>query len=234
MLDYMNDATDLPILVDGDTGYGDFNTARRFVRKLEQIGIAGVCFEDKIFPKTNSFIEVDGGQPLADIKEFSGKIRACKEYQTNPDFVVVARLEAFIAGKGLDEALKRAIAYHEAGADAILVHSKIDNSKDIRDFMSKWDNRCPIVIVPTKYYKTPTEEFRNLGVSLVIWANHNMRSAIKSMEETSKNIFENQNLMGVEKHITTVSEIFKYTKEDELKNDPKTVHKMTLNSNHII
>ena len=216
ILEYMNDATTLPILVDGDTGYGDFNTARRFVRKLEQIGIAGVCFEDKIFPKTNSFIEVDGGQSLADIKEFSGKIKACKDYQTNPDFVVVARLEAFIAGKGLEEALKRAIAYQQAGADAILVHSKLSTAKDIEDFMARWNNKCPIVIVPTKYYNTPTEDFKNLGISLVIWANHNMRSAIKTMEETSKNMFENQNLMAIEKKITTVNE---YTEEDKLKTE---------------
>lgn len=219
ILDYMNDSTSLPILVDGDTGYGDFNTARRFVRKLEQIGIAGVCFEDKIFPKTNSFIEVDGGQALADIKEFSGKIKACKNYQTNPDFVVVARLEAFIAGKGLEEALKRATAYQEAGADAILVHSKLSSSKDIEDFMSGWNNKCPIIIVPTKYYKTPTDNFKNLGISLVIWANHNMRAAIKSMEESSKIIFENQSLLQVEKKITTVNEIFNYTEEDKLKAD---------------
>lgn len=219
ILEYMNDATTLPILVDGDTGYGDFNTARRFVRKLEQIGIAGVCFEDKIFPKTNSFIEVDGGQALADINEFAGKIKACKDYQTNPDFMVVARLEAFIAGKGLEEALKRATRYQEAGADAILVHSKLSTSKDIEDFMARWNNKCPIIIVPTKYYKTPTDDFKKLGISLVIWANHNMRAAIKTMEETSKIIFENQSLLEVEKKITTVNEIFNYTEEDKLKAD---------------
>ena len=219
ILEYMNDATKLPILVDGDTGYGDFNTARRFVRKLEQIGIAGVCFEDKVFPKTNSFIEVNGGQQLADIDEFCGKIKACKSYQSDPDFVIVARLEAFISGKGLEEALKRANAYQEAGADAILVHSKKNTSEDIENFMEKWENKCPIVIVPTKYYETPTETFEKLGINMVIWANHNMRSAIKSMEETSKNIFENKNLMGIEKEITTVKEIFEYTKEDDLKAD---------------
>lgn len=219
ILEYMNDSTDLPILVDGDTGHGDFNTARRFVRKLEQIGIAGVCFEDKIFPKTNSFIEVDGGQTLANINEFCGKIKACKDYQQNKDFVLVARLEAFIAGKGLEEALKRAIAYQEAGADAILVHSKLDSVIDIENFMARWNNKCPIIIVPTKYYKTPTEKFKELGISLVIWANHNMRAAIKIMEETSKIIFEEQSLINIEKKITTVNEIFNYTKEDELKVD---------------
>jgi phosphoenolpyruvate phosphomutase len=221
ILEYMNDATSLPILVDGDTGYGDFNTARRFVRKLEQIGIAGVCFEDKIFPKTNSFIEVKGGQKLADIREFCGKIRACKDAQSTKDFVVVARIEAFISGLGLEEALIRAKAYQQAGADAVLVHSKIKTCQDIDDFMQRWDNSCPVVIVPTTYHMTPTEHFKEIGCSLVIWANHNMRASIKAIEDVSKQIFENQNIQELDDKIKTVKDIFEYTKEAELKEDEK-------------
>ena len=133
----------------------------------------------------------------------------------------MARVEAFIAGLGCEEALKRAKRYHDAGADAILVHSKISTSKDIEDFMKQWDNRCPIIIVPTKYYKTPTDDFRNLGISLVIWANHNMRTAIKSMELLSRDIYENQSLINVEDKITKVNEIFEYTNETGLKEDEK-------------
>ena len=195
MLEYMVNSVNIPILVDGDSGFGNFNNARIFCRKLEQIGIGGVCFEDKLFPKTNSFIEVEGGQPLADMNEFCGKIRACKDYQINPNFVVVARIEAFIAGRGLEEALKRAKAYHNAGADTILVHSKIKTSKDIDDFMKRWDNRCPIVIVPTKYHQTPTEHFRDLKISTVIWANHNFRACIDVMRKTSKQIVH-RNMAG--------------------------------------
>ena len=106
MLEFMSDATDIPILLDGDTGYGNFNNMRRLVRKLEQRGIAGVCIEDKEFPKTNSFID-SGKQALADINEFCGKIRAGKDSQQDPDFCIVARVEALIAGWGMDEALKR-------------------------------------------------------------------------------------------------------------------------------
>ena len=95
------DATSIPILLDGDTGYGNFNNVRRLVRKLEQRGIAGVCIEDKLFPKTNSFIDGER-QPLADVDEFCGKIKAGKDAQRDADFVVVARVEAFIAGWGLD------------------------------------------------------------------------------------------------------------------------------------
>ncbi len=109
-LEFMSDATSIPILVDADTGYGNFNNVRRLVYKLEQRGVAAMCIEDKLFPKTNSFI---GGeeQPLADVDEFSGKIRAAKDSQRDPDFCVVARVEALIAGWGMKEALKRASAY---------------------------------------------------------------------------------------------------------------------------
>src|SRR6266545_70262 len=123
MAEFMSDATSIPILLDGDTGYGNFNSMRRLVRKLEQRGVAAVCIEDKLFPKTNSFINGER-QPLADMDEFAGKIKAGKDAQTDPNFCIVARLEAFIAGWGLDEMLRRAEAYCAAGADALLIHSK--------------------------------------------------------------------------------------------------------------
>lgn len=225
-LEYMADATNIPILVDGDQGFGNFNNARIFTRKLEQRGIAGVCFEDKLFPKKNSFVEVEGGQKLANIDEFSGKIRACKEYQINPYFVVVARLEAFIAGLGLEEALKRAYAYHGAGADVILVHSKIKYSSEVDSFMKRWDNRCPVIIVPTTYAKnTPTQHFRDIGVNNIIWANHNMRACIKMIEETTKSIFENESINNVEPNIASVKDIFNYTKTPQLILDEKNYSK---------
>src|ERR1700722_3680557 len=124
MLEFMADAGDLPILLDGDTGYGNFNNLRRLVRKLEQRGIAGVCIEDKQFPKTNSFINGEQ-QPLADIDEFAGKIAAGKDTQSDPNFSIVARVEALIAGWGMDEALRRAEAYRLGGAGAVLLHSKL-------------------------------------------------------------------------------------------------------------
>src|SRR6266403_691429 len=118
VLEFMADASDLPILLDGDTGYGNFNNMRRLVRKLEQRGIAGVCIEDKQFPKTNSFLNGER-QPLAQMAEFAGKIAAGKDTQSDPNFCVVARVEALIAGWGMDEALRRAEAYRLAGADEI-------------------------------------------------------------------------------------------------------------------
>ena len=176
----------MPILVDGDTGYGNFNNVRRLVRKLCERGLAGVCIEDKLFPKTNSFI--GEGQPLADIDEFCGRIKAGKDSQTDDDFVLVARVEALIAGRGMDEALRRAEAYHAAGADAILIHSKRSTADEILAFAERWAGRAPLVIVPTMYYATPTELFREAGISTVIWANHLLRAAIAAMRETAARI----------------------------------------------
>ncbi|BCG01305.1 phosphoenolpyruvate mutase [Paraburkholderia sp. PGU19] len=213
-LEFMADASDLPILLDGDTGYGNFNNVRRLVRKLEQRGIAGVCIEDKVFPKTNSFIRGEA-QPLADIDEFCGKIKAGKDSQTDEHFSIVARVEALIAGWGMDEALKRAEAYRQAGADAILIHSKLSRPDEILEFAREWAGRGPLVIVPTKYYSTPTEVFRKAGISTVIWANHQIRAATSAMQAVVKEIYESQTLVNVEDRIATVNEIFRLQDADE-------------------
>jgi phosphoenolpyruvate phosphomutase len=214
VLEFMSDATSIPILVDGDTGYGNFNNVRRVVRKLGQRGIAGICIEDKLFPKTNSFI--GDGQPLADIDEFCGKIKAGKDSQEDPDFCVVARIEALISGRGMAEALRRAEAYHGAGADALLIHSKKRDPGEILEFMHEWAGRCPVVIVPTTYYDTPTDRWREANVSLVIWANHNLRAAITAMREASSRIFRDEGLAGVENGIATVKQVFELAGNDEL------------------
>lgn len=215
VLEFMSDATSIPILLDGDTGYGNFNNARRLVKKLEQRDIAGVCIEDKVFPKTNSFIKGEA-QPLACIDEFCGKIKAMKDSQMDDDFVVVSRVEALIAGWGLQEALKRAEAYRAAGSDAILMHSKRSDSLEIEAFMKEWDDRLPVVIVPTKYYSVPTQRFRDLGVSLAIWANHNLRASIKAMQDTSNQIYLEESLANVEANVTSVDEIFQLQGAEEL------------------
>ena len=214
ILEFMSDATSIPILVDGDTGYGNFNNLRRAVNKLCQRNIGGICIEDKLFPKTNSFI--GEGQPLADIDEFCGKIKAGKDSQTNADFCIIARVEALISGWGMDEALKRAEAYHEAGADGILIHSKHQDGEEILAVLDEWAQRCPVVIVPTTYYTTPTEDFRTHGASVVIWANHNIRASINAMRETSARIMRDENLLGVEDNITSVKDIFALAQNDEL------------------
>ncbi|MBT4426814.1 MAG: phosphoenolpyruvate mutase [Rhodospirillaceae bacterium] len=213
-LEFMADATTIPILVDGDTGYGNFNNVRRLVKKLCQRGIAGVCIEDKLFPKTNSFI--GEGQPLADMEEFSGRIKAGKDSQDDADFQLIARVEALISGWGMDEALRRAEAYHAAGADGILIHSKKADADEILAFSKEWAGRAPLVIVPTMYYATPTDAFRQADISLVIWANHNLRAALSAMRDTSRRIMEEQSLTSVEGAVASVKEVFNIVGQGEL------------------
>lgn len=214
-LEFMSDATHIPILLDGDTGYGNFNNMQRLIRKLEQRHIAAVCIEDKLFPKTNSFLKGEA-QPLADMEEFCGKIKAGKDAQSDPDFCIIARVEAFICGWGLTEALRRAEAYHQAGADGILIHSALAVPDEILAFKREWGDRCPVVIVPTKYYATPTDVFRQHGISLVIWANHMLRASVAAMQSTARTLKDQENLLSVEDKIISVSEIFRLQGAAEL------------------
>jgi phosphoenolpyruvate phosphomutase len=214
--EYMSDASSLPILVDADTGYGNFNNVRRLVRKLEQRGVAAVCIEDKLFPKTNSFIDGER-QQLADIDEFAGKIRAAKDTQDDPSFSVVARVEALIAGWPVDEALHRAHAYADSGADAILVHSKTPGPEQILEFMEHWTRDCPVVIVPTMYWRTPTALFAEAGVSMVIWANHMLRSAVTAMQRTAETIYAASSIGPVEGEVASIEEIFRLQDAAELR-----------------
>ncbi len=216
IVEYMSDATSIPIMLDADTGYGNFNNMRRLVKKLEQIGVAAACIEDKIFPKCNSFINGED-QSLADVEEFMGKIKAAKDTQQDPDFCVVARTESFIVGRGLGEALERADAFYRAGADAVLIHSKIATADQILSFMEQWHNQCPVVIVPTKYYSVPTKVFEDAGVSLIIWANHLMRASIKAMQLTAAKIYQQRSLSEVEPEVAALKEIFRLQNDDELR-----------------
>ncbi len=215
VIEFMSDSTSIPILLDGDTGYGNFNNVQRLVKKLEQRDIAGVCIEDKLFPKTNSFIN-GAAQPLADIQEFCGKIKAAKDAQTDDDFVVIARVEALIAGWGLSEALRRASEYHQAGADGILIHSSKHTADEILEFKQEWGTRCPVVIVPTKYYTTPVHVFRDYKFSIAIWANQMLRTAITAMKQMAENLAATENILTVEESIVPVAEVFRLQGATEL------------------
>ncbi len=217
--EYMADAVKIPILLDGDNGFGDFNNFRRLVKDLEKIKISGVCIEDKLFPKRNSFVKAE--HHLETISNFVGKIKAGKDTQTNKDFVIVARTEAFIAGKGVDEVLERAVSYADAGADAILVHSKSSDFDEIEQFMQGWDSNIPIIVVPTTYYNTPIESFVKSGISSIIWANHNLRASINAMEEISQQIFYEQSVRNLSNKICSLEKIFKLTNMSELNDAEK-------------
>lgn len=206
LVETMVEATSVPVLVDGDTGYGNFNTARRFSARAERIGAGGVCLEDKVFPKMNSFF--GNAHALAPTSEFCGKIKACKDAQRDCDFVVMARTEALIVGRPLEEALARAEAYAEAGADALFIHSRKPTPVQIAAFMARYDRRVPVVIAPTTFHTPSVEEFGQLGVSGVIWANHSMRAAFAAMRDVCQQIRADRSISGVESQVASLKEVF--------------------------
>ncbi|MGY3560202.1 2-methylisocitrate lyase-like PEP mutase family enzyme [Bradyrhizobium sp. USDA 4463] len=146
------DTTEIPVLVDGD-GASAISIMRAFSHaKLRQAGAAGLSLEDSCLPKLNSLI--GERHPLADVDEFSGRLRAVKD-AVGETLILVARIEALIAEHGLNEAIVRSHAYADAGADAILIHSRKSVADEVLSFANKWENRLPVVIVPTTYYRTP-------------------------------------------------------------------------------
>ena len=207
-LESMIESTHLPVLFDGDDGYGDLHQFQRLVQRLERRKVAGVCIEDKRVPKQNSFLRSES-QALTDVGEQCAKLRAGKDAQASSEFVIVARTEALITGLGVDAALERAERYAEAGADAVLVHSKAPTFAEVQAFMRQWSGRVPVICVPTTYYATPLEAFRSAGISLVIWANHMLRAAITAMQHAAKVLAQRGSARELEDDIAQVSEIFR-------------------------
>nr|WP_312018113.1 isocitrate lyase/phosphoenolpyruvate mutase family protein [Bradyrhizobium sp. sBnM-33] len=206
------DSTKLPVLVDGDNGFGNFNNARLLARKLSQRGAAGVALEDSCFPKMNSLI--GERHPRADIDEFSGRLRAVKDAVAE-DLVLVARVEVPIGCRGMDEATLRAHAYADAGADAILIHSK-GTADEILPFLSAWQQRLPVVIAPTQYHRTLVSAYREASISTVIWANHSMRAATAAMRRVCGRIIAEGGIAGIEPDVATLDEVFELLRYDEL------------------
>jgi phosphoenolpyruvate phosphomutase len=215
IVERMVNVVDIPILLDGDSGFGDFNNVRCLIKRAERRGVAGICIEDKIFPKTNSFLE-GKNQKLVSTREFCGKIMAAKDTQVDHDFCVIARTESLIMGQSVAESIDRCSAYAEAGANAILIHSKKNDADQIQEFSQKWGKRCPVVIVPTTYQNTPTEKFKEMEISLVLWANHLIRSSIRYMQEIADSIMKNQNVYCIDSKIAPLSEVFRLQNTAEL------------------
>lgn len=202
----MNDAVEIPVIIDADTGYGNSNNVIYLVKKLESVGIAAMCIEDKLFPKVNSYIP--GRQELAPISEFVGKIMAAKNARKSDDFMVFARVEALIAGWGQEEAIKRANAYIDAGADGILIHSKAPTPKEIEEFVEHWKNRAPLIIVPTAYPMITEDEIKKMGIRVVIYANPGIRAAIKAIDEAFTELKNNKSLSSVTDKIAPMGFVF--------------------------
>ena len=228
----MVDSCDIPIIADCDTGFGGPSNVSHLVKQYEQAGIAGISIEDKIFPKQNSLLE-NGKQELLSEKEFVAKIIAGKESKINQDFMIIARTEALIAGLGVDEAIKRAKAYENAGADAILIHSKSNTPQEVFEFCDLWKGEIPIVVVPTSYGNVTVEELVNHNIKMVIYANQTLRIAHKSMSILLKKLKNANSLNEVNEEISSMEEIFELQKMFEIHSQEKDIEEKLRNMGYI-
>jgi phosphoenolpyruvate phosphomutase len=203
----MDAATRLPIIADCDTGFGGPLNVAHTVRSYERRGIAAICIEDKIFPKINSFAAA--AQELIPLVDFAEKIASGKQAQQTEDFALIARTEALVAGEDVDEALKRAVAYCEAGADAIVIQSKSQQPKEILEFAARWPRRdVPLSAVPTTYGSIHEDELHAAGFGVVIYANQGLRSAIRGISATLATLAQSGRVRAVEEQIVSMSEVF--------------------------
>ena len=191
----LNDALEVttkPIIFDGDTG-GKMEHFAFTVRTLERLGISAIIIEDKVGLKKNSLFGTAVKQEQDTIEGFCAKIRTGKQAQITEDFMIIARIESLIAGKGIDDAMQRALAYIEAGADGIMIHSKEKSGEDIKQFckaLREKNASIPIVVVPTTYNHITEDELSSWGVNIVIYANHLLRAAYPAMVNCAKSILE--------------------------------------------
>jgi len=209
----MRKSVSIPIIADCDTGYGNALNAIHMIKSFESVGIDAVCVEDKIFPKVNSYIT--GRQLLVDINEFVGKIKAMDSVRKN--IALIARVEALIAGYGMEEALIRAKAYVDAGADAILIHSKSTSYEEIYEFAENWNKYAPLVIVPTSYPQISISDIGNLGINMVIFANVCIRTMVKAVNEMLLKLSTSDKLFSVDSMLCSMGEIFELQGMDEFK-----------------
>jgi phosphoenolpyruvate phosphomutase len=211
----------LPIVADIDTGFGNAINVIYAIQQYERAGAAAVVIEDKTFPKVTSLV-ADGRQELLRAEEFQGKIRAAIATRSDPDFLIIARTEALIAGLGEKEALDRASAYEAAGADMILVHSKQKTPDEVESFVRAWNGKAPVVIVPTAYPEMNEERIRRLGkISMVIYGNHAIRASVTAMKDVFSRILKDRGIHHVNQDIVSVEEIFRLQKMDQVKSDEK-------------
>ncbi|MQX39765.1 phosphonopyruvate hydrolase [Sinorhizobium meliloti] len=221
MVRAMGEQSSLPIIADIDTGFGNAINVIYAIQQYERAGAAAVVIEDKTFPKVTSLV-ADGRQDLLRSEEFQGKIRAAVATRSNPDFLIIARTEALIAGLGEEEALKRAAAYEAAGADMILIHSKQKTPDEVESFVRNWNGKVPVVIVPTAYPEMNEERIKALGkIAIVIYGNHAIRASVTAMQDAFSRILKDRGIHAVNKDIVSVEEIFRLQKMDQVKTNEK-------------
>ena len=203
------EVTTKPMLYDADTG-GKVEHFEFMVRSLERTGVSAMIIEDKTGLKKNSLFGNDVSQTQDSIENFCNKIKTGKEAQITKDFMIIARIESLILEAGMDDALKRAFAYVNSGADGIMIHSRLKDPSEIVEFVLKFrdkDTITPIVVVPTAFNLVTTDEFAEMGVNVVIYANHMLRSAYPGMIKVAKSILKNKRTFEAEPDCMAVKEI---------------------------
>jgi phosphoenolpyruvate phosphomutase len=203
--------TDLPVVVDCDNGFGGFSNVVRTAVEFDRAGVAAVCIEDNLFPKRNSLYQGQSKRDLIATKEQARRLKAAVEGKDSEAFVVIARVEALIAGHGVEAAIDRATAYADAGADAILIHSKDKTLTEITGFLDAWHSTgftTPLVAVPTLFPDYTADELHEKGFSMVILANQPMRAAVKAMEDTLEILEKERKPAAADPTIASVNHVF--------------------------
>lgn len=220
----MVESCKIPVIADCDTGFGGPSNVSHMIKKYENSGVAGVSIEDKIFPKQNSLFE-NVKHELISEKEFVAKIIAAREAKKNKEFMIIARTEALIAGLGVKEALRRADAYVNAGADAVLIHSKKKDPSEIIEFADKWERDTPLVVVPTSYPNVSIDELVSHKIKMVIYANQSLRVAHAAMSRVLKEINQTNNLSHVKEEMSSMDEIFHLQEMYRVKKEEEDIEK---------
>ena len=205
---FMAEACNIPVIADCDTGYGGPNNVAHLVRKFENAGIAGICIEDKTFPKENSLFK-DGKQEMIAKKDFVAKLVAAKNAKKSNDFIIIGRTEALIADLGVEEALERATAYEKAGADIIFVHSRKKDPDEIFEFYEKWKGKIPIMAVPTAFPTVTLDELKSRGVQMVVFAHQTTLAAFAAISDVVKQMSKIKSLDDLETKLASMDDLFK-------------------------
>ena len=205
---FMAEACNIPVIADCDTGYGGPNNVAHLVKKFENAGIAGICIEDKTFPKENSLFK-DGKQEMIAKKDFVAKLVAAKNAKRNREFVIIGRTEALIADLGVEEALERATAYEKAGADIIFVHSRKKDPDEIFEFYEKWKGKIPIMAVPTAFPTVTLDELKSRGVQMVVFAHQTTLAAFAAISDVVKQMSKIKSLDDLETKLASMDDLFK-------------------------
>ncbi len=217
----MDEAVSIPVVADCDNGFGNAINVMRTAEQYSKAGIAGICIEDNVFPKRCSFY-AGVTRELVSAEEHAQKGRAARGAATNDDFVVIARTEALIAGWGMAEALKRARAYADAGADAVLVHSKQKTFDELREFARQWDRDVPLVSVPTTYAATTVDELLASRFRMIIFANQAIRASIRAMRDVLGAVLARGFAGAADERIVTLSEVYDLVGVSDLRENEKT------------